>query len=164
MKAIARVSAFLPSGEVVLTPVTVDEQEKLRKFKLGDRVICDSRSNRSLDQSALFWSLVGLLAENMDSPSLRNKDNLADAIKLRLGFCHMFEGFDGEPIKRPKSLAFGKMDQAEFNDLFRAAVEYIEAEILPGINRKDLDREWKKRLASDHPAWITDIPHLGKIR
>lgn len=164
MKAIARVAAFLPSGEVVLTPVTVDEQEKLRKFKLGDWVLCDHKSSRSLKQSALFWSLVGLLAENMDEPLLRNKDNMADAIKLRLGFCDTFMGLDGEIIKRPKSLAFGKTGQAEFNDFFRAFVEYIETEILPGINRADLDREWKKRLASDHPAWITDIPHLGKIR
>jgi hypothetical protein len=68
-------------------------------------------------------------------------DTFRKALTCALGFSDTFKLPDGRTILMPQSIAFDKMDDAEFDALFDRAVQFICERIIPAANSRDLERE-----------------------
>ena len=113
-------------------------------------VLVDVRTVRSVRQLRLFWSLMTLLAENVDH--LVSKDDAAYQIKIDVGevdwFVHRASGLK---FGKPRSLAFESMPQDRFNRFMERVLFVIERDYAPGCS-DDFKREMYARV--DGPAAI----------
>jgi hypothetical protein len=78
---------------------------------------------RNAGRLRLYWSLLSLVAENMEHPPPR--ETMHAAIKMRLGLTTPVRFKNGETVDVPRSIAFDAMTEAEFAgffDSFRALV------------------------------------------
>lgn len=70
-----------------------------------------------------------------------DEEDLLDDIKIAMGHCRICTRADGSTFPRPKSISFANMNQPRFKKFYDAAVRVIVTEILPGIDKDDLERE-----------------------
>lgn len=69
------------------------------------------------------------------------EEMLIAAMKVALGFGDSVKTPDGRTIIIPRSLSFAKLDQKGFEEFYDRALLLILNKILPGVDRKDLERE-----------------------
>ena len=115
----------------VLSPVGEDARDVLASIKDGADVLIDVRTARSVRQLRLFWALMGLLADNIET--FANKDDAADQIKLDCGAVDWFiHHRTGVRFGRPRSIAFESMTQDRFNAFMERVFWVVEAHYAPG--------------------------------
>ena len=121
-----------------LTPATDEAEAWLRKIKPGDVIDVDVVRPRSQSFHRLFFAMLKIVSDNMDNCSI---DNLLDVIKLGIGHTRIIELPGGAFYAIPKSISFSAMDQDTFSAFFTKSVDYVIADILPGIDRDALTHE-----------------------
>ena len=94
---------------------------------------------RSVPHSSLYWVILGKVVENQSC--FPSADVLHEAIKDRLGYSTDYEFPDGYKFKYRGSVAFNKMDQAEYKIYFDKAMDLICSVIIPGLDLDLLMRE-----------------------
>jgi len=125
-----------------LKPAEPMAEEMLGKIKHDDLVRVEIKRPRNARHHRKFWALIGLVAENQEH--YRNAEEVCTAFKFAIG--HYDEQrfvVAGETYlhRQPKSISFAKMDQAQFEDFYNRAVEFLIKEVIPGLDRADLERE-----------------------
>ena len=63
-------------------------------------------------------------------------------------------------IEIPLSISFAKMDQTEFESFYERAMDFLIAEVLPGIDSADLEREVQEIIDSTDASGA-EITRLG---
>lgn len=130
---------FLQKYQGALRPVDEMGEELLHKFADRTLVSCEIRQPRNLQHHRKFFALLNLVYENQERyPSV---EQLLSAMKVALGHCDMLTLKDGKQVYIPKSIAFHKMDQLEFDKFWDRVVKLVCEKILPGMQREDLERE-----------------------
>jgi hypothetical protein len=119
-----------PHGEAVLG-----------KIGRGDVVSIEVKRPRNVQHHRLYWALVGLVHDNLDHERYPTPEDLSDAIKIAAGHRKRIELPSGEVGFIPKSIAFHKMDQAEFDSFYERVCDLIALHFLPGVNKDDLRME-----------------------
>lgn len=128
-----------------LHPLSAFDGESLRAYPAGKPLKVEPRMpRRSSPQNRLYWSLLRLVCENLDSPVtpkalhvwLKQKLGVVEAVPLRNGRVEMV----------PSSTAFDAMDHGEFTAYFAAAKALIADQIIPGLNSEALEREARAML------------------
>ena len=104
----------------------------------GDIIEVDVVRPRSQQHHKLFFAMLKIVSDNMGNCSV---ENLLDIIKLGTGHTNILELPNGVLYAIPKSISFSAMDQDTFSAFFTKAVDYVIAEILPGIDRDALTYE-----------------------
>ena len=99
---------------------------------------------RSLQQHRLYWSMLDLVAENLDQDVTGN--DLHEWMKLKLGLCNAVRQRNGDTVMVTQSIAFDKMDQAEFRRFFDRAKVLLITHIILGLNSEALEREARMML------------------
>lgn len=94
---------------------------------------------RSVPQHRLYWSMLNLVADNMDTPV--TADALHEWIKLRCGVSIMIPLRSGKIDVVPGSIAFDKMEQTEFQQFFDKAKTLIVEHLIPGLGIAALESE-----------------------
>ncbi len=123
-----------------LVPHAPADGERIRELPLGKPLRIEVRqARRSNPQLRLYWSMLGLVAENLDQPVM--PDALHQWLKMRLGHVSEIKLRSGEIVQVPASVAFDKMDHATFTGYFQAAKELLVHKVIPGIKSADLERE-----------------------
>lgn len=88
-----------------------------------------------------FFALLNLLWETTPCGEIYpSRDGLRKAMTMAAGYVETIPTKKG-PREIPKSLAFEKMDQDEFNDLYAACIRLVLTEILPHLTKTDLEAE-----------------------
>ena len=105
----------------------------------GEAVRVKVTRPRNLQHFRLYWKLIKVVCENQEH--FRNKEELSDAFKIAVGHSDMARGPRGTEYYKPRSISFSKMDQAEFGAFFNRAVNFLCAEVIPGMDAEDLKRE-----------------------
>lgn len=99
---------------------------------------------RNVRQHRLLFALLGLVMDNLPLDQrgrFPSKDKLLDAIKIGTGHTETVIGLDGRAHLKPRSIAFDTMDQSEFGEFFRAAVEVIREYVINDLDLAALDDE-----------------------
>jgi len=111
--------------------------EQLNSLTVGKAVAFEIVKVRNPAQLRAYWALVRFARQHQGYYA--TDEDMSDAIKCALGHCHVITKGDGTIIQRPKSIAFGNMDQDDFNQFMDGATRLI-AETM-GVTLDDLKRE-----------------------
>ena len=126
-----------------LEPAWDSDEEHVKKLKLGETYAIEIKRPRNIKFHKKYWALVNLVFSNMpDDFELRSHDgeivdkiNTAEAlhyhIKMQCGLVERTTSLGGKVIWRVKSIAFQKMDEAEFDAFYQRAVDVIVKYFLP---------------------------------
>ena len=126
-----------------LRPADDDAETLLSKLKDGDLVRAEIKVPRNLAHHRKWWKLMQIVHDNQEFyPSA---EAVCTAIKFGIGHTEQFQ-WKGGVVKLPKSIAFAKMDQAEFEQFYERGIDYIVRQLVPGLNKTDLKREVEELL------------------
>jgi hypothetical protein len=127
-----------------LTPNGDDARAILDSIPEHGEVLVEIRTARSIRQLRLFWSLMTLLAENVEW--LASKDDAADQIKIDVGEVDWFvHHASGVKFGKPRSIAVESMLQDRFNRFMDRILFVIERDYAPGCS-EDFKREMHARV------------------
>lgn len=122
-----------------LEPVDDAGEEAMRGIKHGSEVWVEVVRARNTQHHKLYWALVSMVFENQER--YKTRDQLHDALKLAAGIYTQLVMPSGAVHKIPGSIAFDKMDQAEFSAFYNRVCDLIAEHFLPGVSSDDLKRE-----------------------
>jgi hypothetical protein len=122
-----------------LEPRFDDGREALMRIKAGAELMVEFKQPRSIQHHRWFFALVNLVHAN--DPQSRTVEDLRSQITVAAG--HYSHGIlpDGTVVAVPKSIAFHKMDQAEFAAFADSAVRAVVQHFLPGVTEQGLRNE-----------------------
>lgn len=89
------------------------------------------KSGRSVPMMRKFWAMIHKVHENQTvyaTPELLEK-----ALCVYLGHYDVLYMRDGTEVRVPRSIAFHKLTQQEFNDLYDRALRMVQEHIIPGL-------------------------------
>lgn len=121
-----------------LRPADPLAEEIMRSLKAGAMVTVEVRKSRNLQHHRLYWSLMQLVADNMDGNY--SAEVVSDVVKIRAGHVIPVRTAKGE-VFLPKSISFAAMDQQDFREFFDRAIQVVTSDILPGLDSETLRRE-----------------------
>jgi hypothetical protein len=122
-----------------LEPADERARETLARVKDGDYVLVDVKRLRNPRHHRKMFALLNLIFENQSR--YHSIDDMLGAIKVFLGHTRTVRMRDGREFVLPKSIAFDKMDQTEFEVFYARVIDCVISEIIPRLSRKDLERE-----------------------
>ena len=119
---------------------STDERSQfiLRGVPLGASVQVEISRPRNIKRHRLFWALASTIAQAI--PGNLTAENLVEVLKLETGHCTIIKGAR-ETYKIPKSIAFHKMDEAEFSAFMDRCCQFICSTWLQHIKPSGLRTE-----------------------
>lgn len=123
-----------------LTPLAPLDGELIRGFPAGKplRVVI-TQPRRSSPQNRLYWSLLGLIAENLDQDV--TSEALHEWFKMRLGVTHEIRLRSGEINLVTGSTAFDAMPHDEFTAYMQRVKHLLETQLIPRAESEAFVRE-----------------------
>lgn len=120
-----------------LKPTDEAGEEALRKVKMGTLVKVEfTGSPRNIAHHRKLFALLNTIYKNQEH--YKSVDHILMAMKFALGYTEKIRTKRGE-IEIPLSISFAAMDQEEFAKLYERALDWVESEVIPGLNRADLE-------------------------
>jgi hypothetical protein len=130
---------FLRRGGLnALMPADSMSEEIMRSLPRSVTLKATLTQGRNVAHHRKFFALLKLVLDNQEY--FQNIDELLYAIKLKLGYTIPIKLKDTTGYM-PKSISFAKMDQREFTEFYERALDFIQAEVIPGIDREELAAE-----------------------
>lgn len=126
------------TGSPSLFPADGPAMAAICALKVDEPVEVRIVKERSLPQHRLFWSVLKHVAENS---KFESAERLLVALKVRLGWYDPVRLLNGKIIAVPHSIAFARMEQADFQDFFDRSIAVICDEVLAGYDADRLIRE-----------------------
>ena len=117
------------------------DKQHLAKLKLGEVYRAEIKQPRNLAFHCKYFALVNLVFSNLPEhlqDTIRTPEELHTEIKMQTGIRMKRISLSGKEYFVPGSIAFAKMDEAEFSEFYSLAVDVIIKFILPGVDRAEL--------------------------
>lgn len=124
-------------------------EEMMMHYPLGADVEVQIYQRRSLEHTRLYWAVLHAIVDNTEN-KYGSAEDLHSAIKVALGYTHKIKLISGDTIILPGSIAFDKMDQAEFKVYFDRAMNELRKADYPVDKYIE---EGKKKLAEIKPYY-----------
>ena len=106
-----------------LVPLGDDDYEEKKKLKLGQTYSVEVKVARNVDFHRKYFALISYAWEflnEQETERFRTKENFRKYVEVAAGHCDViFHPRLQEYVEIPKSISFGKMDNAEFSDLYK---------------------------------------------
>lgn len=129
------------TADVKLMPSDNRTEDALKKFEHGDIVVADVRRPRNPRHNAKFWVLMQTVWESTEiQDRYASPRALAKAIELALGYFDTIKLPDGTVGYAIHSLNFESMGQDEFSTFYSQAIDVIVQQLVPHLNREDLEK------------------------
>lgn len=128
-----------------LRPTDAMGEEALNEYPIGADLKIKATKGRHPVHHRKFMALLHAVYEHQDTwPTF---DLFRRAVQRACGFSEVVNDqvFD-------VSIAWSKMDQAEFEELYKKAVHLIQTRIIPGVDSADLQRQVDEILAGRNAA------------
>lgn len=116
------VFAFIRKGNALVPELDYDLRA-LDGVLNGQRVRLEVKEWRNLDRLRAYWSLLHEAIQATGASI--SPEKLHDVIKLETGLVDLVRLPNGMTVAIPASVAFDKMDEAEFMAFFQAAEEWL---------------------------------------
>lgn len=147
-------------NEMGLFPVDDVSLDEMMKVPGEKTSLVSAKAPRNPRHHALAWALATKLAEACDW--LHDAEDAMTYLKVRARHViWVTNPLTGEAIARPKSIAFGSLDQVHFARVFDRFVWIITRELLPGIEEGTLRAEILKMVEGikNNPEQPKEEPH-----
>lgn len=123
-----------------LSPADDAATHVLQKIKAGETVQAEIRRPRSNKNLRRWWALCRLIYENSDQ--YRSQEQVHDHLKILAGHCQQIVSKStGEVYLIADSIAFSRLDEDEFQDVWVRAVKAVTEHILPGVTAPEIENE-----------------------
>lgn len=123
-----------------LTAADDAASDALRTIKIGDEVNCDLHKDRVHKNLRRWWGLCNLVYEN--SEQFRSPEQVHDFLKIRAGHCtQIVSKATGEIYLIADSIAFGRMDEVRFQQVWKRAVRTVCEDVIPGLESDAVELE-----------------------
>jgi hypothetical protein len=153
LEAIAATQRAARSRRVVemvdagLMPAELRAEEMLAKIGAGEYVIITTRRARKPWYHKKFFALIRLAFEHWRPKPVvfcgveaqKNEDRFRYDLTIAAGFYDVVLGSDGEATLEAKSIAFDKMEQGEFEELYNTVANILLGGVLAGMTREDAE-------------------------
>lgn len=131
-----------------LVPFNDAARDAMGEIAVGAIVRVRATKPRSGPHSRKFWALMDAVADAADEREGWTAKRAANVVKILTGHTEIVRMPDGSLVEWPASIAFDKMDQAEFNRFYEKALAVVTREILPKVERADLRNHIEGLLAA----------------
>jgi hypothetical protein len=127
-----------------LVPLGDDDYEEKRKLKLGQTYSVEVKVVRNVDFHRKYFALIAYAWEFLDEQEterFKNKENFRKYIEIAAGHCDViFHPRLQEFVEIPKSIAFAKMDNTAFSDLYGRVKDVIFSIIGDRVTQEEFER------------------------
>lgn len=131
-----------------LFPKYDSDREEFRSLKRNTDVLVEVGQKRNYEFHKKFFALLKLTYDNFpewleDSLNVHSVEDLRTRLKVDLGLYEVSH-YGNQSVIIPKSIAFDKMDETEFEKFYRSSVNHILKNYLKGVNNEQIEEEiWK---------------------
>ena len=127
-----------------LVPLGDDDYEEKKKLKLGQTYSVEVKVTRNVDFHRKYFALISYAWEflnEQETERFRTKENFRKYVEVAAGHCDViFHPRLQEYVEIPKSISFGKMDNAEFSDLYKRVKDVIFSIIGNRVSQDQFER------------------------
>lgn len=127
-----------------LVPYGDEDNEEKQKLKIGETYSVEVKVARNLDFHRKYFALVSYAWEFLteaETATFRTKENFRKYLEISAGHCEViYHPRLQEFVEIPKSIAFGKMDNAEFDDLYRRVKDVVFSMIGSRVSEDEFER------------------------
>lgn len=127
-----------------LVPLGDDDYEEKKKLKLGQTYSVEVKVARNVDFHRKYFALISYAWEflnEQETERFRTKENFRKYVEVAAGHCDViFHPKLQEYVEIPKSISFGKMDNAEFSDLYVRVKDVIFSIIGNRVTQDQFER------------------------
>ena len=127
-----------------LVPLGDDDYEEKKKLKLGQTYSVEVKVARNVDFHRKYFALISYAWEflnEQETEKFRTKENFRKYVEVAAGHCDViFHPRLQEYVEIPKSISFGKMDNAEFSDLYQRVKDVIFSIIGNRVTQDQFER------------------------
>ena len=127
-----------------LVPLRDDDYEEKKKLKLGQTYSVEVKVARNVDFHRKYFALISYAWEflnEQETARFRTKENFRKYVEVAAGHCDViFHPRLQEYVEIPKSISFGKMDNAEFSDLYKRVKDVIFSIIGNRVSQDQFER------------------------
>lgn len=127
------------NGRQVLAPANKESERVLAKYADRESLMCEVKKPRNIAFHSKWFALLHTVYDNQERYD--SFERFRADILIRLGKCDTIISKEGAVGYIPKSVSFAKMDGHEFQDLWDATCTLMCEQIIPGLDRADLERE-----------------------
>ena len=127
-----------------LVPLGDDDYEEKRKLKLGQTYSVEVKVVRNVDFHRKYFALIAYAWEflnEQETERFKDKENFRKYIEIAAGHCEViFHPRLQEFVEIPKSIAFAKMDNTAFSDLYGRVKDVIFSIIGDRVTQEEFER------------------------
>lgn len=113
-------------------------EETIVSIKEGQVVSADIKMRRSYKHLQKYMVLMNEVFENQSIYGSCKK--MRKALEIEAGHFDTLRLIDGSEIKIPASVAFDKLDQIGFNQVYERVVQIICTTLIPSLDDKELEQ------------------------
>jgi hypothetical protein len=117
-------------------PASAAAERFYEKTKFGDLVELKSSKPRNIKHHKLFFDLLEWVSENVDGYD--SEDQVLHVVKIRMGHCDFVPDGRGGLIAVPRSISFPSMDEVEFANFHRRAIDAVLKLLPAGCDEKTI--------------------------
>lgn len=117
-----------------LVPANGLSEREFEKYGIRDLVKLSITRPRRRKPSALYFAILHVISSQVDY----NVDMLHQLVKAALGYSANFRRKNGQIVTVYGSVAFDKMDDAQFSEYLAKALDFLSAEVVPHIDKETL--------------------------
>ena len=131
-----------------LAPKYDSDREEFKKLKRNSEVVVEIKKGRNIEFHKKYFALLKLTYDNFpewleDTLNVHSIEGLRTRIKIDLGLYEVSH-YGNQSIIIPKSIAFDKMDETEFEKFYNMSVNHILKNYLKGVSNEQIEEEiWK---------------------
>jgi hypothetical protein len=114
-----------------LVPYGDDDYEQKQKLKLGHTYAAEIKVARNIDFHRKYFALISYAWEFLnekETATFKTRENFRKYLEISAGHCDViFHPRLQDFVEIPKSIAFDKMDETEFSNLYKTVKDVIFA-------------------------------------
>lgn len=125
---------------------TDQDLEQKKTLKRGTVVQCTIVEHRNYRFHKKYFSLISCaweyLTEEQQAFFYNNKESFRKSVEVAAGHCEqVFSRTRGEWLDVPKSIAFDKMTESEFSNLYERVRDVLYRLFIPEVNKQEFEKE-----------------------
>lgn len=131
-----------------LVPKYDSDREEFSQLKRNTDVLVEVGQKRNYEFHKKFFALLRLTYDNFpermeDKLNVHSVEDLRTRLKIDLGL-YKVSHYGNQSVIVPKSIAFDKMDETEFEKFYKMSVNHILKNYLKGVTNEQIEEEiWK---------------------
>ena len=130
----------------ILIPANDECIERIERVPVGEVLVGEFKKARNGGHHRKLFALLGIMFDNQGR--FANREDMLVDVKVKCGHYREYITNVGEVVYVPKSIAYGEMDQVDFEAFYPKVVQLslTDPTYLRGLSIEELDREISRRL------------------